>query len=185
VWDIEYHLVWIAKYRYKVLRGGVAERARDLLRLLLTRPRMAVAVARFGARGLGPATEAIRRGDRETALRLLGTAILGRDRFVRLDRERLEQARANLVDAELLGTPFAPLDADQVRSVRCPVLLVGGDRSPAVFHHLLGSLHRLLPRAERVRIAGASHLVHEDQPAAYASAVLSFLLPRASVGTTS
>ena len=27
VWDIKYHLVWITKYRYKVLRGEVAERA--------------------------------------------------------------------------------------------------------------------------------------------------------------
>ena len=32
VWDMKYHLVWITKYRYKVLRGEVAERARDLLR---------------------------------------------------------------------------------------------------------------------------------------------------------
>jgi len=26
--DIKYHLVWITKYRYQVLRGAVAERAR-------------------------------------------------------------------------------------------------------------------------------------------------------------
>jgi putative transposase len=32
VFDIKYHFVWIAKYRYKVLRGRIAERARDLLR---------------------------------------------------------------------------------------------------------------------------------------------------------
>jgi putative transposase len=32
VWAIKYHLVWITKYRYKVLRGEVAERARDLVR---------------------------------------------------------------------------------------------------------------------------------------------------------
>lgn len=32
VWDIKYHLVWITKYRYQILRGEVAERARDLLR---------------------------------------------------------------------------------------------------------------------------------------------------------
>jgi putative transposase len=29
--DIECHLVWITKYRYKILRGEVAERARDLI----------------------------------------------------------------------------------------------------------------------------------------------------------
>src|SRR3954449_6772974 len=32
LWDIKYHLVWITKYRYKILRGEVAERARDLIR---------------------------------------------------------------------------------------------------------------------------------------------------------
>ena len=30
--DIKYHLVWITKYRYKILRGEMAERARDLIR---------------------------------------------------------------------------------------------------------------------------------------------------------
>ena len=32
VFDIKYHFVWITKYRYKILRGRVAERARDLMR---------------------------------------------------------------------------------------------------------------------------------------------------------
>jgi putative transposase len=32
VFDIKYHVVWITKYRYKVLRGRIAERARDLIR---------------------------------------------------------------------------------------------------------------------------------------------------------
>jgi putative transposase len=32
VFDIKYHVVWITKYRYKILRGRIAERARDLLR---------------------------------------------------------------------------------------------------------------------------------------------------------
>src|SRR2546421_2523060 len=32
VWDIKYHIVWVTKYRYKILRGDVAERARDLIR---------------------------------------------------------------------------------------------------------------------------------------------------------
>jgi len=32
VWDIKYHIIWMTKYRYKVLRGDVSERARDLIR---------------------------------------------------------------------------------------------------------------------------------------------------------
>jgi putative transposase len=32
VYDIKYHLVWVTKYRYQVLRGEIAERTRDLIR---------------------------------------------------------------------------------------------------------------------------------------------------------
>jgi len=32
IWDIKYHLIWITKYRYPILRGEVAERARDVIR---------------------------------------------------------------------------------------------------------------------------------------------------------
>ena len=32
VYDIQYHFVWTTKYRYKVLTGEVAVRARDLIR---------------------------------------------------------------------------------------------------------------------------------------------------------
>ena len=31
-YDIEYHIVWTTKYRYKVLTGKIAERARSLIR---------------------------------------------------------------------------------------------------------------------------------------------------------
>jgi len=36
VFRLEIHLVWITKYRYKVLRGDVAIRARDMLRRICT-----------------------------------------------------------------------------------------------------------------------------------------------------
>ena len=32
MWDVKYHIIWVTKYRYKVLRGEVATRTRDLLR---------------------------------------------------------------------------------------------------------------------------------------------------------
>ena len=32
VYDIEYHIVWTTKYRYKVLQGKIAERVREILR---------------------------------------------------------------------------------------------------------------------------------------------------------
>jgi len=31
-YDIQYHLVWVTKYRYKVLRADIAERTREIIR---------------------------------------------------------------------------------------------------------------------------------------------------------
>ena len=35
VYHVEYHFVWVTKYRYKVLRGDLAERLRELVRDVL------------------------------------------------------------------------------------------------------------------------------------------------------
>jgi putative transposase len=32
IWDCKYHVVWVTKYRYPILVGGVGQRARELLR---------------------------------------------------------------------------------------------------------------------------------------------------------
>jgi len=32
VYDIKYHVIWVTKYRYKILRGRIAERAREMIR---------------------------------------------------------------------------------------------------------------------------------------------------------
>ena len=32
VYDIQYHVVWTTKYRYKILQGKIAERLRELIR---------------------------------------------------------------------------------------------------------------------------------------------------------
>src|SRR6202167_4472789 len=38
VFDLKYHVIWCTKYRYKILRGRVAERARDLIRQICQAP---------------------------------------------------------------------------------------------------------------------------------------------------
>lgn len=32
VYDLKYHIVWVTKYRYRVLRGGIGVRTRDIIR---------------------------------------------------------------------------------------------------------------------------------------------------------
>ena len=42
VYDIQYHVCWCTKYRYKVLRGEIGERCRDLLRQIAMAREIAV-----------------------------------------------------------------------------------------------------------------------------------------------
>lgn len=151
-------------------------RPSEMLALLCHRPGTAFDVFRLGATGIEPAKSAIRRADRDEALRRFGTAVLGRERFESLGPDRLSQARANLIDAELTGSGFPPLAAERVRLIAVPVLLVTGEKSRRVFHRFVDRLRELLPQARHVEIPGACHLLHEDKPAAYVDAVVSFLL---------
>ncbi|MCZ2078225.1 MAG: alpha/beta hydrolase [Bryobacterales bacterium] len=147
----------------------------ELLRLLLRRPRTAAAILKFGVRGVAPAEAAARRNDMEEVLRLFETATLGAVAYHRLPEARREQARANLIKAELLEPGFAQLDDDSVRRVQSPVLLVTGQKSPPIWHHISKRLEILIPNMERVEIKQASHIMHEDNPQDYNTAVLSFL----------
>jgi pimeloyl-ACP methyl ester carboxylesterase len=147
----------------------------EIVKLLLTRPRTAIAIVKFGATGIEPAAKAISLGDTDACIRSLGTAILGRNFFQSLSEKRLEQVRANLIKTELTGSGFAPLAQDRIRDVSIPVLLINAQHSPRFFHRMADRLHELLPAVERIEIPEASHIMHEDNTSAYNEAVLSFL----------
>lgn len=150
----------------------------ELLKLLITRPRVAVALIKFGAIGIAPATKAAKQDDMEAAMRIFGTAILGREFYNRLSEQRLEQVRANAIRAEFLGSGFASLDAATISDIQMPTLLITSRHSAGMFRRLADRLEELLPHAERITIEDASHIVHEDDAPAYNEAVLSFLSKR-------
>lgn len=143
--------------------------------MLITRPRTAAAIVKFGATGARPATAALRRDDMEQAMRVFGTATLGGEAFRLLSESRREQVRANLIKAEFLGSGFPPLETPKLRRIQAPALPANGQSSPGLFHRLAERLQEVLPHAERAEIPGASHIMHEDNAAAYDRVVLSFL----------
>lgn len=147
----------------------------EILKLTFRRPRTAAAIVKFGLAGIGPATAAVKRGDMETGMRIFGRAVLGSKKYPRLSQPRLEQVRANSMEAEFLGSGFAPLDAHHVRGIQAPTLLVTGQQSPRLFHRLTDRLQELLPHSERTDIPEASHMMHEDNAPAFNAAVLSYL----------
>jgi pimeloyl-ACP methyl ester carboxylesterase len=149
----------------------------ELLRLLATRPRTAIAILRFGAGTVTPAQKAFREGKDDEALRIFGRGVLGEAPFERLPDARKKQMRDNLgsLRAQLLGAGFPPLRDDEVRGIRAPVLLVTGERTPRVFCRLTDRLEELLPLVERIEIPGASHAMHEENAAAVNEAIVRFL----------
>ncbi len=149
----------------------------ELLRLLVRRPRSALALVKFGAQTVGPAEKAFRRGDDETAVSTFGRGVLGEKSFRRLPDDRKQQMRENVATAraQLLGAGFPPLEDNDVRGVRVPTLLATGERSPSIFLRITDRLQELLPNVERVTIPGASHLMHEENADETNRAILRFL----------
>ncbi len=152
----------------------------ELLGLMLRKPLTALAIIKLGATGFAPATAAVHKGDEDAALRIFGSAVLGREAFERLSPARLAQARDNFIAAELTGSGMSPLTAADVRAVRQPVLLLTAERSPAVFHRLADGLEELLPNVERAEISAASHILYEDNPDEFAQTLQAFLAQHAS-----
>lgn len=147
----------------------------EIVTLVLSRPRTAIAIMRFGVVKIAPATKAAERDDMETAMHIFGSTVLGRHFYGRLSDSRLEQVRAIFIQVEFFGSGFAQLSAEKVRRVQIPTLLVGGQHSPGLFHCLTDRFEELLPHTERIAINGASHIVHEDNAPACNQAVLPFL----------
>ncbi len=148
----------------------------ELLRLFATRPRTAIPILKFGAGTIAPATKAFERGEDDKALRTFSHGVLGKERFERLPEARKQQARDNLsaLRAGMLGAGFPPLGDDEVRGIRAPVLLMTGERSPAMFLRLTDRLEELLPIVERVEIPDASHAMHEENASAVNEAIVGF-----------
>ena len=153
----------------------------EMLQLLVRRPALAASIIKFGITAIAPAQQAYRRGDDEAGMRAFAAGVLGRDAFANLPPARRQQLRDNarVIRAQLLGAGFPPLADDEVRNVALPVMLVVGANSPPLFHQLSRRLLELLPRSELVTIPDASHVVQEDNPAAFNAALLAFLGNRA------
>ncbi len=152
-------------------------RPAELLRLFATRPRTAIALAKFGAGTVGPVRKAFRRGEDDKAMRIFSEWALGKESFERLTEARKVQMRDNLstLRAQVLGAGFPPLGDDEVRGIHVPVLLVTGALSPTLAHLWTDRLEELLPIVERINIPEASHLMHEENASAVNEAIVGFL----------
>lgn len=151
---------------------------KELLRLLIKRPKTALSIIKLGAFGLGPATKAAENGNMKEAMRLFGEAVLGREKFNSMSDEKKEQALINLTSSEFTGTGFLPIIEEKLRDIQFPVLILTGEKSNKVFLNLAKRLVELIPNATQKEIPESSHIIHEDNAESFNSEVLSFLLSK-------
>ena len=149
----------------------------ELLKLLLSRPRTAAAIIRFGAQGVGPASKAFRDGDMQKGIRSIAETIFGPGGYDGLPDSHKAQVADNLsnVRMEILGSGFVPLDKHELKILAAPSLLVSGSNSIKLFQLLTDHLETMLRNTQRSEIPGASHLMHEENPPAFNRVVLSFI----------
>ena len=154
---------------------GDPPRLAEIGRALRADPWLTLSLVRFALAAVEPARAAARRGDSAAAIRRLGRGVLGRRALARLSPERARQVEENFFAAELLGPGMPRIGAEEVQAVRCPTLVVAGDESPRHFRRLARLLAAELPNGELAVLPGASHIVHEDAPEAFAAALTAFL----------
>lgn len=156
---------------------GTNPKTQQVLKLFLSRPRSAAAVMKFFGTAIGPAIKAFKKGDVDGGVRVFARGVLGADVYESLPSNVKAAMLANgkPLSSELLGAGFPALTDDDVRSIRTPTLLVTGKKSPAMLLRLTDRLQELVPNAQRVDIADASHLMHYEQPEALNAAVLEFI----------
>ncbi|MCP1167688.1 alpha/beta fold hydrolase [Limimaricola litoreus] len=149
----------------------------QLIGLLFSAPRLALAIVKFGASAAGPSEKAFRRGDDKLAVERFGRGVLGDRYFGALSGERYSQVWENRGPdrALALHQGFPDLIGTSFTDVRVPVLLIGRGESPRLFGLLIEDLEERLPDASIKVIGNASHLVHENASEALNAAIQEFL----------
>ncbi len=129
----------------------------------------------FLDRAYNPAHELAKAGDAEGALRAFLDGVIGEgalDIMPPPARQMMVENAYTIRIEQQVDEPFGPADAEKLTM---PILLVTGQYTPAMFPVITDKLQALVPRADRVEIADASHGMHGQNPAGYNSAVLDWL----------
>ncbi len=149
----------------------------QFLKLFLSNPKLAFAIAKLGAGTFAPAEKAFRKGDDKAAIARFGRGVLGDQAFEALSEERYQQVWDNRGPdrAQALYHGFPDLRDAPLSRVTMPVLLLSGSSSPVVFRRLNDALADRLPDAIHRIICNASHIVQEDAPDEVNAEIAGFL----------
>lgn len=125
-----------------------------------------------------PAGDALRRGEKEQALRLTIKYFAGEEAFDQAPEAMRKYWMSNLREWQALTTSrdaFPTLAREDVKRIKVPVLMLSGERTLNILKFVDGQLQPLLQNGERIIIRNASHDMWGEQPEACRQSVLAFL----------
>ena len=73
------------------------------------------------------------------------------------------------------GRPFNPPAIERLQDIRTPTLVMVGQLDTADFHDIASTIADRVPRARKVIIPGAGHMVNLEAPARFGDLVAAFL----------
>lgn len=150
-----------------------------LLKTLVTRPRTGRALAGMIFKGMQPAQAALKRGAVEESMEIFVRRVaLGDVGYEAMPEwvKRHMRLNAGTHAAQFRNDGgFVPFTARDARSIQVPTLVMTGQHSPAGLRVLAKELAALLPNAQEVEIANASHVMHVANPEASGNAIIRFL----------
>jgi non-heme chloroperoxidase len=136
----------------------------------------------FLEKTLLPAYEALREGRTVEGIRWFIDGVHGVagafDRFTPAVRQMLLDNGPEIQAESRSNRLFPAFGCADAARIGCPVLLLSGALSPALFHLITDELERCLPHAERVTIPAVSHAMNAARPRTYNEVVLRFLSNR-------
>ncbi len=169
-------LVLLEPPAFPLLGVNIPPRPAHLIKLLIRHPRAGLGFIKFGAKGIRPAVKAFDRGDDAAGLRIFMAANTSDAVVAGIPDAVFQRFLANVGPLKAqLKAGFPAFGAPDARTIQVPTLLVSGANSPAPLTAVIDRLAELIPNADRLTIAGATHNMFNSHPAQFNRGVLDFL----------
>jgi len=125
-----------------------------------------------------PTGDALRRGEKEKAMRITLRYFTGEDVFDQIPEAQRRYWMENMKEWKALTTSrdaFPALPRSDVKSMRIPVMMLSGSRSLEILKFVDSEIEPLLSNGERVVLPNATHEMWAEQPEECRRMVLAFL----------
>jgi pimeloyl-ACP methyl ester carboxylesterase len=126
-----------------------------------------------------PSAEAFKKGNNEKAVEIFINGVMEDSSFFSHIPQKVREAMivnsAELRAITLTKDPYPDVTCDQLQKIKVPVLLVGGDRSPAFLTATTNELDRCMKGNELAILPNTSHGLQDQNPSEFNKTVLRFI----------